>query len=500
MSKKIYFVCAPIFMYWPVAISKKLKELNGDIITGGFIGGPKKYHEILVNEWGILADEVVYTHDLEEQWLNTPYTEEKLHYYIQLFGHNSLNELVISDRQVGYGYLAGGSIARAKILKKIESDKNSHLNYIVGMLDYLETFLIKNKPDVIYSYAVAGAFTMAIALFSEKLKIKFAKLTHSRISDRVVIDISYKDDMTIVKSRFLNQDICFSAKAEIFAKEYLMNFRQKQTQPEYQLAQNNIYKSKTEFKNTFKLYLKSIKGKLSSKNDFFQGSYSGNVSFEQKTVKGIKEYWKKRPFYPKDNLMEKPYFFYTLHVDPEASTMVLSPYQTNQYAVIEAIAKAKPFDSILIVKEHLTMIGRRPKGFYENINALPGVYMVDPLESSFQFIKGAKAVITITGASGLEAIMLNKPAVFLGKFIYEWIEKGFVCTNDLSTLKDVLTNVDTIKPADDELLKRLLMSIYDSSFPFNSGLVYSGVSKSKVEDNPNLVASFANALHNFLKK
>ena len=499
MSKKIYFVCAPIFMYWPVAISKKLKELNGDIITGGFIGGPKKYHEILVNEWGSLADEVVYTHDLEEQWLNTPYTEEKLHYYIQLFGHNSLNELLISDRQVGFGYLAGGSIAKAKILKKMKSDKNSHLNYIVGMLDYLDFFLKKNKPDVIYSYAVAGAFTLAIALFSEKLPFTFIKLTHSRISDRVVIDTSPTDSMTIVKNKFLNNVYPFSDESVSFANKYLADFREKQSQPEYQKLQNNIYKSKTELKNQLILFVKSLKGKLTSKNDFFHGAYASNVAFEQKTVKGIKEYWKKKPYFHKEQLLDKPYFFYTLHVDPEASTMVISPYQTNQYAAIEAIAKAKPIDSILIVKEHLTMIGRRPKGYYDNINALPGVYMVDPLESSFQFIKGAKAVITITGTPGLEAIMLNKPAIFLGKFLYEWIEKGFVCTNDLSILKDVLTNVDTIKPADDELLKRLLMSIYDSSFSFNSSLIWSGVSKTKVEDNPEVVTSFANALHNFLK-
>jgi hypothetical protein len=145
------------------------------------------------------------------------------------------------------------------------------------------------------------------------------------------------------------------------------------------------------------------------------------------------------------------------------------------------------------------MIGRRPKGYYDRINALPGVFFVDPLESSFQFIKGAEAVITLTGTSGLEAIMLNKPAIFLGKFIYDWIEDGFVCTNDLSNLGDVLTNIKAIKPANEELLKRLLMSIYDSSFSFNSGLIWSGVSKAKVEENPEVVSSFANALYNFLK-
>lgn len=500
MSKKIYFVCAPVFLYWPVAISKELSSILGeDIISGGFIGGPKRYHDILAKEWGSLADEVVYTHDLEEAWLNTPYSTDKLQHYIKMFGHKNLNELIISDRQVGYGFLSGGGIANAKIVDKIKSDKNAHLNYLVGMLTYLESFFAKNKPDAIYSYAVAGAFTLAIALFSKQSNSLFLKLSHSRIGDRVVIDSSPTDSMDVVRERFLNNKEPFSNEAIHFAKEYLSNFREKQSQPDYQIYQNQVYKNKTEFKNQLKLYAKAIKGKLNSSNDYFQGSYSGNVAFEQNVVKGIKKFWKQKPFFQIEELTNNPYFFYTLHVDPEASTMVVSPYQTNQYAVIEAIAKAKPIDNILIVKEHLTMIGRRPKDFYDKINALPGVYMVNPLESSFQFIKGSRAVITITGTAGLEAVMLQKPAVFLGKFIYEWIGDGFVCTNDLSSLSDVLTNIDDIKPISDSALNLLLKAVYDTSFSFNGNLIWSGVNKANVENNPAAVHSFANSISDFLK-
>ncbi len=500
MSKKVYFVCAPVFLYWPVAISKKLQEIHPkeSLLFGGFIGGPVKYHEILKQEWGSSADQVIYTHDLEELWLNTPYSKEKLDHFISLFGHKALNELIIADRQVGYGYLSGGGISEAKILKKIKESKESHLNYIVGMLDYLENFFEQNRPNVLYSYAVAGAFTLAIGLFADKLNFTFLKLTHSRFGDRVVIDTCPVDSMNIVREKFLDSNYKFSDESILFSKQYLNDFRKKQSQPEYQTLQNQVYKSKTEFKNQLKLYVKKCKGLLSSKNDYFQGSYAANVAYEQKTVKGIKEFWKKRPFYPKEQLLSKPFFFYTLHVDPEASTMVVSPYQTNQFAVIEAIAKSKPIDHILVVKEHVTMIGRRPKDFYEKINALPGVYMIDPTASSFPFIRQAKAIITITGTSGLEAIMLKKPAVFLGKFIYEFIQKGFASTTDLSDLSSILTNIEDITPADDDTLHRLLMCAYESSFSFNSSLIWSGVSKEKVEQNSQAVASFANAIQNYL--
>jgi hypothetical protein len=495
MSKKIYFVCAPIFMYWPIAISNKLFEFNGDLITGGFIGGPKKYHEILLKEWGDRADEVVYTHDLELKWISTPYEGKDLNFFIELLGHDILNQIIIADRHIGNGYLAGGGIANSPFLDKIRTDKDASLNYLVNMLTYLHSFLSRTKPDLIYSYAVAGAFTLSIAELCAKLEIKFLKLTHSRIENKVVIDSSPRDEMDFVKRQFQLPISQFSPESISDANDYLKRFREKQQQPDYQVLQNNIYLEKTKLKYSLKLFAKYVKGNVNRSNEFFHTSYLANIKYESKIVKGIREFWNKKPFISSDDLLKKSFLFYTLHVDPEASTMVISPYQTNQFAVIEAISKSKAITDILVVKEHLTMIGRRPKGFYEAINALPGVYMVDPTEPSFKFINASKAVITLTGTSGLESIFLRKPTVFLGSFIYKFIDKGFVCTNDLSQLAIVLPNLDKIEPVEDSVLVKLIAAINEVSFPLNGGLIWSGVSEQRVFNNPEVVDSFAKAIH-----
>ncbi|WP_438969480.1 hypothetical protein [Nonlabens sp.] len=492
MSKKIYFVCAPIFLYWPVEISKKIKELNnGNLITGGFIGGPKKYYQILKNEWGTMADEVVYTHDLEHQWISTPYEQKQLLFFAELLGHKRLNQFIISDRHIGNGLLMGGGIADSPFLEKIRKDKEATLNYIVNMLSYLYNFLSKTKPEIIYSYAVAGAFTLAIAELCVKLDIKFLKLTHSRIDNKVVIDSSPRDKMDLVKAQFLKPISDFSKDSLDYGLDYLNKFREKQQQPDYQILQNKIYLEKTKIKYSLKLAAKYLKGTFNRSNEFFHTSYLSTIKYEYNITKGIKSFWKQKPFFDTEYLLKKSFLFYTLHVDPEASTMVISSCQTNQLAVIEAISKSKAITDILVVKEHLTMIGRRPKGFYKAINALPGVYMANPTEPSFRFINAAKAIITLTGTSGLESIFLNKPAVFLGDFIYRFIDKGFVCTNDLSRLNQILANLDKIETADDEVLIKLIAAVNEVSFPFDGGLVWSGVSKQKVLDHPEVVNLFA---------
>lgn len=497
VTKKIYFVCAPIFMYWPVEITREMSK-NGGIISGGFIGGPKKYYETLQKEWEGIADKVVYTHDIEVEWMRKPFREEDLKFFQELLGNQVLNEMIIADRHVGNGFLFGGAISNSRFLTELKSDKDSHLNYVINMLRYLYDFLQDNKPDMFYSYAVAGAFTLGLAELCGKLHIPFYKLTHSRIQNLVVLDTSARDEMDLVRKKYKSNTSDFNPENLKWAEEYLKEFRLKQAQPDYQVLQNKIYLSKTKLKYKLKNWVKYLKGLTDKSNDFTHNSYLDNLKYDQKTVKGIEEFWKKKPFFPTDDLMKRKFLFYTLHVDPEASTMVISPYQTNQLSVLEALAKSKPVDQILIVKEHLTMIGRRPEGFYEKINNLPGVYLVDPREPSFQFINKAEAVITLTGTAGLEAVLLNKPAIFLGNFIYKFIEEGFVLTNDLSALPEILNNLDKIQAASDDTLIRLLAAIKEVSFPFNGGMIWSGVSKQKVLDNPDVVKLFADKFEEIL--
>src|SRR5690606_3825451 len=98
-------------------------------------------------------------------------------------------------------------------------------------------------------------------------------------------------------------------------------------------------------------------------------------------------------------LPTRPFVYFPLHVDPEASTMVLAPDHTDQLAVIESLAKRLPFGMSLVVKERVRMLGRRPRGFYETIRRFPSVSLASPLESTFQLIQRSTFVAAITGTA-----------------------------------------------------------------------------------------------------
>ncbi len=112
-------------------------------------------------------------------------------------------------------------------------------------------------------------------------------------------------------------------------------------------------------------------------------------------------------FRPLAELGPTPFVYFPLHYEPEASLLVSAPEHTDQIAVIEASARALPSGWQLAVKEHRPMLGRRPAGYYERLSRIPGVVLVTPFEDGLVTMRAAQATITITGTAGFEAVLLG---------------------------------------------------------------------------------------------
>lgn len=92
-----------------------------------------------------------------------------------------------------------------------------------------------------------------------------------------------------------------------------------------------------------------------------------------------------------------------------------SPESLPQVAYLWQIARDLPAGVMLVVKEHIFGIGRRPDEFYRQLTDFKNVVLLDPLVSGADVVRAASAVATITSTAGLECALLGKPVISLSR-------------------------------------------------------------------------------------
>ncbi len=115
---------------------------------------------------------------------------------------------------------------------------------------------------------------------------------------------------------------------------------------------------------------------------------------------------------------EGPYVLFMMHRQPEASTASQIPRWVDQEVVIEQMAINAPVGWKIVVKEHPRNYGSRGPGYYARMLDLPNVHLVHPALESDRLIRSCRAMLTLTGSAGLEAILVGKPVAALGRPYY----------------------------------------------------------------------------------
>lgn len=128
---------------------------------------------------------------------------------------------------------------------------------------------------------------------------------------------------------------------------------------------------------------------------------------------GAERYLKGRPE-PRD----EPYVLFCLQHQPEAAVDVYGGFHSNQFATIERLARRLPATHRLWVREHRGALGDHPRSWYKALEALPGVRLVDPYSDIYTLIRGASAVVTISGTVAYEAALLGTPALALADIFF----------------------------------------------------------------------------------
>ncbi len=114
----------------------------------------------------------------------------------------------------------------------------------------------------------------------------------------------------------------------------------------------------------------------------------------------------------------RPYIVYFIHVQPERTIDVMAPRNSNQLEVIRQLRMALPSSVKLVVKEHPSAYGTQPPEFYRGLENTPDVSLIEARHNTFRILQEAVCAVTLTGTVGMDAALLDTPAVVLSDVFF----------------------------------------------------------------------------------
>jgi hypothetical protein len=230
-------------------------------------------------------------------------------------------------------------------------------------------------------------------------------------------------------SQKIFDDLVIKEKNLEIAKKYVADMQSKSNRPFY-LDRDlvNSY-SKRSMRETFKDLVEGVCGLLSGRQTHSELHFKKKVFYfndydqsdHNPLDRLINDYYSRTGKYDDVSKLDlEKCLLFPLHYEPEATLYYFSPEFSEQIYVVQQILKFLPLDCCLLVKEHPNQQGRLLTNEYQRLkNRNSNVYFVKSEEDTYNLVKSSKAVITITGSTGWEALILGKPVFVFGNVYYD---------------------------------------------------------------------------------
>ena len=412
-----------------ILVINKLKNLDKNINVNGIIMAPGVENDIFSRypKYKSLFD---VQYELVKKFLKTKVKKSELTYYENKYGN--LWKYVYAERR----YLT------FIYNKKFENKFYTHeelTKLIIGKFKYFEKVL--SKTDVIITIPPASSWAYIMTAVALKMKKRIINIDQVGFPlHKAMLTESNKQIWTSVEKSYLNTNLKISKKNYNETKIIINNWRikTKQDVPWLKLTDTQKYIHKY-------LNLKKISRYLFQLIKYLRGEsiYIGSpfLILKQFLFFRLRDF-KARYLFNYDKINEKEkYFYYPLHVEPEASLMINGIRGLNQISLIQRLAMQLPFDMKLYVKEHPTMVGWRLIKDYKLLQKIPNLKIINPNYNGKNLIIKSKGVFTVSGTSGWEALLLKKPVFLIGTSFYrklpmvKYIQNIDNISNELNWLK-----------------------------------------------------------------
>jgi hypothetical protein len=271
--------------------------------------------------------------------------------------------------------------------------------------------------DINYYFTTGTAYTYNLISYqvSKRFNVKHVSFYGIRLDNRTAISFDSKNTFNEVLELYK------SFKVENVTPEMyfpINTFLKKPKQPAYMVNAINSSKLESVFIKEFFIRFKKFYLSKKHKYDFFTRNPFELSLFKFKKIFNAKKIEVTHNYiFDNVNLKDK-YFVFPLHMQPEASTLILAPFYVNQKECIINISKVLPVNTYLYVKEHKSALGQHNITFYKELKKYPNIKLISYKESMFSLIKNSLGTINLSSTVGLESLIIKKPTIVLGNVFY----------------------------------------------------------------------------------
>lgn len=301
---------------------------------------------------------------------------------------------------------------------------NILLKYWLKILEQqkIKTIIFPRTPHM-------GPENVLLAL-AKKLNLRVLCLERTSINDRVLIqDKGFEYFVKEEKSQKNKQDLIKQIGVDLYNEIYSPNVWVDASKEINKAVISGKSHSRIDWKSKLKKlpFVFSFLFKNSENSQFF---FSNRRNWQVLLISFIHNFKCKRMrnFYEKNCRqvdLKRKFIYFPLHFQVERSTLPLGGVFENQLLALDILTKSIPSDWVIYVKEHPRQFqygDLRKKHFrdfddYQTMLQYKNVRLVSITNDSEGLKEYSQAVATITGSSGWESLIINKPCIVFG---YPW--------------------------------------------------------------------------------
>jgi hypothetical protein len=356
--------------------------------------------------------------------------------------------------------------------------KNEILSIVENSLSFFIELLEKNKPDLILmQHPGENISNLLLYRLAKNLGIKILFPNPTYIHNRIVIsdNIENNEILNGYKKLILN----YKNNDEKFDAEYI-----KKTNLSETVNVQSSYNSGTiNFSQKFNHYIKRLSN---NSEPIYKNIGKTKMKMMEYKIKNNFRVKNRSKFLEKNSIKvinDKKFLYFPLQSEPESKILTSSAFYSNQIQLIENIAKSIPIDYVLYVKEHPIQKMKMWRSIedYKNIIKIPNVKLVNPYVNAQELIQKSSAIISISGATGFEALFYKKPVIIFADEFYEKLSSVKKIRTFRELHEEIKIMLSSIKIQNKEL-NALMESLENHSIlvPYFS-MIKDGISLSSIQ-------------------